>query len=81
MLALIAWAFTLGIYVAARAQPEVLRHIPIAIVDGDSSQLSARIVGSVYPPHFYLPEHTTRDAYLGLDSGRYIFALEIPPHF
>jgi len=82
MLALIAWAFTLGIYVAARAQPEVLQHVPIAIVDGDRSQLSERIAGSFYPPHFNMPEQvTSRDADLGLDSGRFSFALEFPPNF
>ena len=82
MLALIAWAFSLGIYVAARAQPEVLQSVPIAIVDEDQTPLSMRITDSLYPPHFNKPVLTTsRAAAFGMDNGRYSFSLEIPPNF
>ena len=43
MLVLIAYTFTVAIYVAATAMPESLHNAPIAIVDEDGSPLSARI--------------------------------------
>ena len=46
MLVLIAYTFSLSIYVAATAMPESLHNAPIAIVDEDGSPLSARIVAS-----------------------------------
>ena len=82
MLVLIAYTFTLSIYVAATAMPESLHNASIAIVDEDSSPLSARIVASFYPPHFRTPALiplTEMDA--GMDSGRYTFVLDIPPNF
>jgi len=82
MLALIIWAFSLGIYVAARAQPEVLQHAPIAIVDEDQTTLSARIADSLYPPHFNTPVLTSqKGADLGMDNGEFSFSLQIPPNF
>jgi ABC-2 type transport system permease protein len=82
MLALIAWAFSLGIYVAAHAQPEALQHAPIAIVDDDQTALSTRIADSLYAPYFkkqVVP--SSHDADLGMDRGLYSFSLEIPPSF
>ena len=35
MLALIVWAFTLGVYSSATGIPETLHHAPIAVVDED----------------------------------------------
>jgi len=82
MLILIAWAFTAGIYLAARAQPETLSAAPIAIVDEDRSQLSARIAGAFYAPYFRTPDFVSlSQADRGLDSGIYTFTLDIPPHF
>nr|WP_217705680.1 ABC transporter permease [Peristeroidobacter soli] len=82
LLFLIAWAFTVGIYTAARAQPETLNAAPLAIVDEDQSQLSSRIVGAFYPPYFRSPEMVSmHEADRGLDSGNYTFSLDIPPHF
>ncbi len=82
MLILIAWAFSLGIYVAAHAQPEGLQSAPIAIVDEDRTPLSMRLADSLYPPRFQKPVLTSsRVAELGMDGGRYSFSLEIPPNF
>lgn len=55
MLFLILYSFSVGIYVAATAMPETLHKAPIAIVDEDQSQLSSRITGAFYPPHFTPP--------------------------
>ena len=82
MLGLILWAFSLGIYVAAHAQPETLYHAPIAVVDEDRTRLSARIIDSLYPPHFMNPVVTTQyDADAGMNHGQYTFSLDIPPNF
>lgn len=82
LLGLIVWAFSFGIYVAARAQPESLQRAPIAIIDEDHSALSSRIIDSFYPPHFNPPVLTTQhEADRGMNSGRYSFSLDIPPNF
>ncbi len=82
MLALIAYTFTVSIYIAATAMPETLHKAPIAIVDEDGSPLSARIGAAFYLPRFEPPamiQSSQIDA--GLDAGEYTFALDIPPNF
>ncbi|VFT38191.1 ABC transporter permease [Pseudomonas aeruginosa] len=82
MLALIVWAFTLGVYSSATGIPETLHHAPIAVVDEDRSQLSSRIVNAFQPPYFRPPEmigHAEMDR--GMDVGLYTFTLDIPPDF
>lgn len=82
MLALIAYAFTLGLYAAATSAPETLHKAPVAIVDEDHSQLSDRIGAALFPPHFMAPRFVdSAQADAGLDSGEYTFALTIPPYF
>ena len=82
MLVLIAYTFTLSIYVAATAMPESLHNAPIAIVDEDGSPLSARIVSSFYPPRFKTPVMITlAEIDAGMDRGDYTFVLDIPPGF
>lgn len=82
MLALIVWAFTLGVYSSATGIPETLHHAPIAVVDEDRSQLSSRIVNAFQPPYFRPPKmigHAEMDR--GMDVGLYTFTLDIPPDF
>ncbi len=82
MLVLIAYTFTVSIYVAATAMPETLHKAPIAIVDEDGSPLSARIATAFYPPRFNAPATigvNCSDA--GMDAGDYTFVLDIPPDF
>jgi len=82
MLALIFYAFTVMIYVAATAMPETLHKAPIAIVDEDGSPLSARIVSAFYPPHFQRPAVISlKELDPGMDDGSYTFVLDIPPDF
>lgn len=82
MLVLIAYTFTLSIYVAATAMPESLHNAAIAIVDNDGSPLSARIASLFYPPHFKVARLVTaRQADAGLDAGDYTFVLDIPADF
>ncbi|MGD9817693.1 MAG: ABC transporter permease [Desulfomonilaceae bacterium] len=82
MMALIVFAFTGAIFFAGKAVPETLQNAPIAIVDEDRSALSARIIGSFYPPHFLPPiiiNHAEIDE--RMDKGLDTFALNIPPEF
>ncbi|MDR2877467.1 MAG: ABC transporter permease [Chromatiales bacterium] len=82
MLVLIVFAFTFSIYTAATAMPETLQNAPLAIVDEDQSQLSARIVSAFYPPSFGKPTMISNDQVdAGLDAGIYTFVMVIPPRF
>ena len=82
MLVLIVYTFSISIYVASTAMPESLHNAAIAIVDEDGSPLSARIVASLYPPHFKTPAMISlSEMDAGMDSGAYTFVLDIPPGF
>ena len=82
MLVLIAYTFSVSIYIAATAMPETLNKAPIAIVDEDASPLSARIASAFYPPHFNQPAMISLDSVdAGMDAGEYTFVLDIPPNF
>jgi len=82
MLALIAFTFTVMIYVSATAMPESLHKAPIAVVDEDGSQLSARIASSFQSPRFLPPAMiTVAEVDPGLDAGIHTFAIDIPPNF
>ena len=82
MLVLIAYMFTLSIYVAATAMPETLNKTPIAITDEDGSPLSARISSAFYPPLFNAPAMIPLSGIdMGMDDGDYTFVLDLPPNF
>lgn len=82
MLVLIAYSFSVSIYVAATAVPDSLHRVPLACVDEDASPLSARLVSAFYPPRFNSPVLIPLPAMdPGLDAGEYTFVLDIPPNF
>lgn len=82
MIVLIIWAFTGSIYAVGRATSQELHNAPIAVVDLDRTQLSARIIQAFYAPYFKTPEMVTPKVMdHGLNSGRYIFGMVIPPDF
>lgn len=82
MLVLIAYTFTVSIYVAATAVPETLHRTPICIVDEDRSPLSARIAAAFYSPRFHPPAMIPlADIDSGMDAGVFTFALDIPVDF
>jgi ABC-2 type transport system permease protein len=71
-----------SIYVSATAMKETLHQAPIAIVDEDSSPLSARIVSSFFPPRFRTPVLISlAESDAGMDAGDFTFAIDIPPDF
>ncbi|MDR3581463.1 MAG: ABC transporter permease [Oryzomonas sp.] len=82
MVVLIVYAFTFSIYAFATAIPDTLHKAPIAIVDEDRSQLSARIVDAFFPPLFQLPVLITQNEMdARMDAGLDTFAINIPPSF
>lgn len=82
MLVLIVYTFTVSVYTAATAQPDVLHMAPIAIVDEDQSPLSGRIASAFFPPQFTTPAMVSlAQVDAGLDAGSYTFTLNIPPNF
>lgn len=82
MLVLIAYTFTVAIYIAATAMPETLHKAPIAIVDEDRSPLSMRLGAVFQRPHFNPPAMIPlADMDRGMDAGVYTFVFDIPPDF
>ena len=82
LLVVIFWVFTGGIYVVGTATSQELHNAPIAVVDEDASALSVRIIQAFYGPYFQSPQIISLAAMdSGLDSGRFIFVMDIPPNF
>lgn len=82
MLVLIAIAFTFLVYTGAKSLPDALNHASIAIVNEDHSPVSERIVDAFLLPYFKKPDLITiSEMDAGLDTGKYTFALDIPPDF
>ena len=82
LLVLIVWAFTGGIYSAAKGVSQELRNAPVAVVDEDRSPLSARLIGALTPPYFKTPDLISMAQMdRALDQGRYSFSLVIPANF
>lgn len=82
LLVLIVWAFTGGIYSAAKGVSQELNHSPVAIVDEDHSPLSARLAHALTPPYFNPPENIAlHQMDPAMDQGHYTFAIVIPAHF
>jgi ABC-2 type transport system permease protein len=82
LLVLIAFCFSVSVYVASTAVPDILHKVPIAVVDEDASPLSDRIAAAFYFPRFNPPAEislTEMDA--GMDAGDYSFVLDIPSDF
>jgi len=82
LLVLIVWGFTGAIYAASTATSQELHNAPIAFVDEDQSNLSARMISAFYGPYFKKPVMITENQIdPGLDAGIYTFVVNIPPDF
>lgn len=82
LMVLIAYAFTVSIYIESKALPETLNHAAISIVDEDRSPVSERIVTAFNPPYFSIPKLITQaEMDKRMDAGLDTFALDIPPEF
>jgi ABC-2 type transport system permease protein len=82
LLAVIAYVFTVAVYQVATSIKFEVESARVAVADEDHSELSRRIASALLPPLFKTPDLIEpRDIDSGMDSGRYIFVIEIPPKF
>jgi len=82
MMIMIAYSFSVAIYVGATATSTELRNAPIGFVDQDRSALSHRIIDAFYPPRFSAPQMMSLDQVdADLDAGMFTFIVVIPPNF
>ena len=82
LLALIAYAFTLGVYVTGHSANDTLNKAAIAVVDEDRSQTSQRLCDAFLPPMFLKAESIELNQIdSAMDEGKYTFVLVIPPGF
>jgi ABC-2 type transport system permease protein len=79
---MILYSFSYAVYVPAATTGLELRNAPIAFVDEDRSQLSARLRDAVVPPYFKPPARVPLAAVdRAMDAGRYTFVVDVPPDF
>lgn len=82
MMVAIAVAFSIAVYLVATGMHADVANVAVGIVDNDHSGLSARIREAIRMPYFRPPVEIDRsDEQAAMDSGRFIFVLDIPPHF
>ena len=82
LLIMIVYAFTFAVYAQATGAKTEVENVAVGIVDEDDSELSRRIAGGVLEPQFKRAVHLTPNQIdPGMDSGRFVFVLEIPPKF
>jgi ABC-2 type transport system permease protein len=82
LLGLVIYTFSLAIIAQAQSNSQELRNASLGVVDEDGSVLSHRIVAAFLPPYFKVPEPVgQRDVDRLMNTGRYTFILDIPPHF
>jgi ABC-2 type transport system permease protein len=80
LIGLMVFAFTISVYTVAHGVRTEVRNAAIAVVDGDGSQLSRRIIEALQPPYFLPPQEIDRgDIDAGLDRAVFTFALDLPP--
>ncbi len=80
LLGLMIFSFTFSIYSVAHGVRTEVKNAAIAVVDGDGSQLSRRIIEALQPPYFLKPQLIDRsEVDAGLDRGQFTFALDMPP--
>ena len=80
LLGLMIFSFTFSIYSVAHGVRTEVRNAAIAVVDGDGSQLSRRIIEALQPPYFLKPQLIDRsEVDAGLDRGLFTFVLDLPP--
>jgi len=82
LLIMIVYAFTFAVYAQATGAKTEVENVAVGIVDEDDSELSRRIAGAVLEPQFKRAVHLTPNQIdPGMNSGRFVFVLEIPPKF
>ncbi len=79
---LIVYMFSYAVYAVAHGVKWEVENAAVAVVDEDHSELSRRIAGALLPPYFKpaVPIEA-REIDPAMDSGRFVFVVEIPPKF
>lgn len=79
---LVIYSFSLAIIAQAQGNMQELHNASIGIVDEDHSELSRRITRAFLPPYFRRPQAVEqRDVDHLMNTGRFTFIVDIPPHF
>jgi ABC-2 type transport system permease protein len=79
---LIVYTFTVAVYTVATGAKFEVANASVAVVDEDRSDLSRRIQSALLPPYFVaVGEVAPAVVEAGMESGRFVFALDIPPDF
>jgi ABC-2 type transport system permease protein len=82
LLVMIAYAFSFAVYAQATGAKTEVENAAVGIVDEDQSALSRRLQSALLEPTFKeAAEIAASEIDPAMDSGRFIFVLEIPPKF
>jgi len=82
LLVMIVYAFTFAVYAQATGAKTEVENVAVGIVDEDHSELSRRIAGAILEPQFKRAvQLTPNEIDPSMNSGRFVFVLEIPPKF
>jgi len=82
LLGFIVYVFSVAIYTIATGAKLEVEAARVAVVDEDHSELSRRIAAAMLPPLFRATESIApSEIDSAMDSGRYVFVVEIPPKF
>ncbi len=82
MIGLLVFSFTFSVYTRAEGMSSEVHNATIGLVDEDHSTISRLIASAFHRPYFQDPQLITADEIdAGMDSGRFMFVLDIPPRF
>jgi ABC-2 type transport system permease protein len=82
MMAAIAVAFSIAVYLVATGTRADVANVSVGVIDNDHSGLSMRLREAIRMPYFKPPVEIDRSqAQTAMDEGRFIFIIDIPPHF
>ncbi len=82
LMLLIVYTFTFAIYAVATGAKFDVENASVAIVDEDHSMLSSRLRDALLKPFFNQPVLIgASEVDPGMDAGRFVFVVEIPPKF
>ncbi len=82
LLAIIFYVFTGAVYQVGAGLKFEVESAGVAVVDEDRSELSRRIASALLPPLFKTADLIAPSGIdPGMDRGRYVFVIEIPPKF
>ena len=82
LLVMIVYAFTFAVHAQATGAKTEVENVAVGIVDEDDTELSRRIAGAILEPQFKpAVQLTANEIDSGMNAGRFVFVLEIPPKF